>query len=91
MEKLEKWCVNVKCNRSTKDHPVIKYLNATYGKSHDGTAYYYGVLNGDSFCDSSDSIKYGNSKQSKCNIPILTLEEFEIMFLSKPSKTYELW
>lgn len=69
------WCVKIH-NGIDKKHPVIVYLNKTYNNNHDGSAYYYGVYNNDSFCDPSYNIEKGTGIQQQNNIPILTLDEF---------------
>lgn len=96
MVDYKNWCVKLQLNGSKKDrleHPVIDYLNRTYRKDHDGTAYYYGVYDNDTFYDNSEQVKESYGKQAKHNIPILTLEEFEMIILQGiiPDKAYELW
>jgi len=89
----ENWCVKLQLSGPKRDrlnHPVIKYLNEAYKKDHDGTAYYYGVYNNDSFCDSSKKVKDRVGKQYQYNIPILTLEEF-LYLKDNKEKTYECW
>jgi len=75
IEVPDEWCVKVGNDEDVnRDHPVIKYLNQKYKKEHDGSATYYGVKDNDSTFTSTGSGPFGK---------LLTLEEFELIFLDK--------
>ncbi len=69
---MENWYIKVASNRN---HIVIKYLNEKYSKSHDGSAAYYGVINGNT--DFAGNGKYFSSEGCK----EITLEFFIEVFL----------
>ena len=61
----ENWCVKLQLSGTRKErqnHPVIDYLNRTYRKNHDGSAYYYGVYNKDTF-NSRELMQFLRQKQ----------------------------
>lgn len=89
-----KWCIKIKASSSTtgKKHDVIKYLNKTYNKTHDGTAYYYGVFNNDSFYICSSDVHDKNNLKNKNSIPEISFEDFQRLVLGiNVEKVYELW
>jgi len=75
IEVPEEWCVKVG-NDKTKhpNHPVIEYLNEKFNSNYDGGATYYGVKNNYSYNNFSHEGPFGK---------LLTLEEFELIFLDK--------
>lgn len=75
IEVPDEWCVKVGNDEDiNKDHPVIKYLNEQYSGNWDGSAYYYGVRNNNGKYHLKSEGLFGK---------LLTLEEFELIFLDK--------
>lgn len=90
----ENWCVKIyaSCSNIGEKHEVIKYLNAKYKKSHDGTAYYYGVYNDDTFLVCSKYKDDPTNIKNKNNIPEISFEDFQRLVLNiNVQKGYELW
>lgn len=78
IEVPDEWCIKVGNDQDVnRDHPVIKYLNEQYCGSWDGSAYYYGVKNNDGKFHLRSEGLFGK---------LLTLEEFELIFLDKKTE-----
>lgn len=79
MKKLpEKWCIEV--GEYNKNHPIIKYLNQKYNKSHDGSEKLYADLGNNSDCWPSNM----------WNIPQISFSDFERLVLKK-KVNYEIY